>query len=220
MRYHWLNKQEKKHLILFFNGWGCDEHQFKHLESEEYDVLVLYDYQTLNLDTKTLNTINNYNTISVIAWSFGVWIAHYTCEQFNIKINHAVAINGTTQPIHDKHGLSRVIVQGTLDHLTERNLTKFQRRMLGSNKGWETFETNKPQRELQQQKEELSSLIQHFNLKITSNPFYHKAVIGSEDLIFLSTNQKDYWKNKVDIQEIKAPHFCFYHWNKWSEIIN
>ena len=36
-------------LIVFFSGWGCDYNQFANLRDNK-DVLILYNYQDLNLD--------------------------------------------------------------------------------------------------------------------------------------------------------------------------
>ena len=50
MKYKWLVKKNNKSLIIFFNGWGMDESVVRHLESGSYDVLMFYDYNTLELD--------------------------------------------------------------------------------------------------------------------------------------------------------------------------
>ena len=50
MKYKWLNRGENNKIILFFNGWGMDENVVKHLDCEDYDVLMFYDYNTLETD--------------------------------------------------------------------------------------------------------------------------------------------------------------------------
>ena len=51
MKYKWLNKEvNNSKLILFFNGWGMDDNVVKHLDVEDYDVLMFYDYNTLDTD--------------------------------------------------------------------------------------------------------------------------------------------------------------------------
>ncbi|MCW3789332.1 DUF452 family protein [Plebeiibacterium sediminum] len=219
MKYKWINNQNNSNLILFFNGWGCDEHQVKHLKAGQQNVLMIYDYTCLHLDEKVLNEINNYPEVSIIAWSFGVWMAQYISKNCDLNINKAIAINGTLQPVHDKFGISKSIVQGTYEHLSERNLMKFQRRMVGGNEAWKQFEANKPQRTFENQKEELGAVIQHFDLMVDESSIYNKAIIGTTDLIFTCDNQKSYWKDKAEMKEINSPHFCFYRWNAWSEIL-
>ena len=58
MKYKWLNRRENKKIILFFNGWGMDENVVKHLDSEDYDVLMFFDYKTLDTD---FDLLNNYS---------------------------------------------------------------------------------------------------------------------------------------------------------------
>ena len=58
-----------KDLIVFFSGWGCDDHQFTNLHDVK-DVLILYDYQDLNLDFD----FSKYAHIDVIAYSAGVFV--------------------------------------------------------------------------------------------------------------------------------------------------
>ncbi len=219
MKYKWINKQNNSHLILFFNGWGCDENQFKHLESDSHDILMFNDYKTLHLNEGLRVEMIKYNKISIIAWSFGVWVAQFISEKYELKVYQAIAINGTLTPIHNQFGIDKSIVQGTYDYLSERNLMKFQRRMVGGNEAWKKFEVNKPQRAFENQKEELGTLIQLFNQKIECSSIYNKAIIGTNDLIFTTENQKSYWQDKIECQEINEPHFCFYKWNTWSIIL-
>ena len=73
MRYKWLNKEGNNKLILFFNGWGMDECVVKHLNCEDYDVLMFYDYNTLDSDFD-FNSLNIYTEKNLIAWSMGVMV--------------------------------------------------------------------------------------------------------------------------------------------------
>ena len=74
MKYKWLNKEvNNSKLILFFNGWGMDENVVKHLDVEDYDVLMFYDYNTLDTDFD-FNSLNFYHEKNLIAWSMGVMI--------------------------------------------------------------------------------------------------------------------------------------------------
>ena len=73
MKYKWLNKKENTELIIFFNGWGMDEAVIKHLNFENYDVLMFYDYNFLETDFD-FSSINNYKK-HLVAWSMGVMTA-------------------------------------------------------------------------------------------------------------------------------------------------
>jgi biotin synthesis protein BioG len=220
MKSTWVNINSNNKLIIFFNGWGCDEHQFKHLKSDNYDVLMFYDYRTLELEEEILSEIKNYDELFLVAWSYGVWVGQFVCEKYNLKIKRSIAVNGTTQPVHDQYGIAESIVQGTLDNLSERNLMKFQRRMVGGSEAWKNFEADKPLREFEEQKEELAALIDHFKQDINESGFYDKAIVGLNDLIFIANNQKIFWQGRAGIQEIEAPHFCFYDYNSWDELLS
>ena len=50
MKYKWLNLKKNREVIIFFNGWGMDESVMKHLNYGSYDVLMFYDYNTLDTD--------------------------------------------------------------------------------------------------------------------------------------------------------------------------
>lgn len=58
MKRYLVNKNSDN-LLIFFTGWGCDEFEFEHLESNS-DVLILYNYSDLNLDFD-FSQYKNYN---------------------------------------------------------------------------------------------------------------------------------------------------------------
>ncbi len=219
MKHTWIQQNNSNKLLVFFNGWGCDEHQFMHLKSLQYDVMMVYDYRNILPEDEMLMQIKKYPDVNIAAWSYGVWMAQYTFEKYHMPYNTAIAINGTSRPVHDRYGIAESIVQGTLDHLSERNVMKFQRRMVGGNEAWKKFEADKPRRSFEEQKEELASLITHFKKNVSDAAFYQKAIIGTKDLIFTSLNQSEFWKEKTELVEIDAPHFCFYGYNSWDEIM-
>lgn len=43
MNITWLEKKDSDSLIIFFNGWGMDEHSISHLKNDEYDILMFND---------------------------------------------------------------------------------------------------------------------------------------------------------------------------------
>ena len=52
MKYKFYENNNNK-LIIFFNGWGMDEIIISHLDREDYDLLILYDYRDVDLITAT-----------------------------------------------------------------------------------------------------------------------------------------------------------------------
>ena len=71
MQYHWLNKQNNKKLIIFFAGWSFDYKPFEFLKCDNFDVLMFYDYNNLELPE-----LPNYETYYLISWSMGVFSAY------------------------------------------------------------------------------------------------------------------------------------------------
>lgn len=218
MKYTWIQNKSSNSLIVFFNGWGCDEHPFSHLLSHQFDVLMIFDYRNITIEEVLIEEIKLYRKIHVVAWSFGVWVAQYVWEKYQLPKDSSMAINGTTEPVHDQFGIEVAIVSGTLKSLSEKTFMKFQRRMVGKNEMWKKFEANKPKRELQEQKDELVALIEYFKQNVNSKSFYQKVMVGSNDLIFKAANQKVFWKNKAKIIEIESPHFCFYNYSSWDDL--
>ena len=90
MKYKWLNKNNNSKLILFFNGWGMDECVVNHLKTDDYDVLMFYDYNSIETDFN-FKAINLYKTKHLVAWSMGVMIA----SLFEVDYTSKTAINGT-----------------------------------------------------------------------------------------------------------------------------
>lgn len=219
MTHTWLHQNKTDKLILFFNGWGCDEKPFQHLLSDEYDVMMLNDYRSLYLPESFEEALDAYREIYVIAWSFGVWVAQSVLEEWGDRIQGAIAVNGTTEPVHPRFGIPKPIVMGTLANLSERSLEKFQRRMVKSSDLWERFEAVKPQRDLDEVENELFLLTEHFKVQTFTKNGFQKAVIGKEDLIMPTANQKAFWQGKAEVVELDQPHFCFFAFRTWDEIL-
>lgn len=220
MEYKWLQKSDSKKLILFFNGWSCDEQPFKTVGSDGSDVLMVYDYRDLTLPKQVIESIYLYETVSVIAWSFGVWVAQLALYPLKNMLTRTIAVNGTVKPVDKYFGIPAPIAMGTLSGLNDRNLEKFQRRMFSEQEQWECFNQNKPLRPFDEVKNELFLLLQHFRVQRMKDDFYDTALISRSDLIFPSANQYHYWEGKADIIELNHGHFCFYGFDNWEELVH
>lgn len=89
-------------VILFFTGWGMDETPFIHYLPQHRDLIICYDYRSLDFDKTLLST---YTQIQVVAWSMGVWAASQVLQGSNLPITQSIAINGTPFPIDDARGI-------------------------------------------------------------------------------------------------------------------
>ena len=54
MEQRFLKKENNPHLLLFFAGWGADEHLFNLSVAEGYDYLLCFAYRSLTFDYKLL----------------------------------------------------------------------------------------------------------------------------------------------------------------------
>lgn len=79
MKQHFIIKNNQKHLLLFFAGWGMDETPFLTIHPTDKDWMICYDYRSLAFDTDLLET---YSQITLIAWSMGVWAASQIMKQY------------------------------------------------------------------------------------------------------------------------------------------
>lgn len=236
MKWQWIQQQHKPGLILFFNGWGMDKRPLQHLQADDgNDVLMLYDYRDLDLDEDVLTLVNSYSTLSVIAWSMGVWAYARIHEQFRPKIRHAIAINGSCRPIHEAYGIAPNVYQATIDRFSEQGKQKFFKRMCVSHDTFAQFQACCPRRALDEQQAELIAIQQQSTLHESEArelkthglrtqepvaPCFNCALIARQDRIIPSDSQRRYWEGTTDYTYIDAPHFPFFLWKSWNAILD
>ncbi|WP_421919346.1 DUF452 family protein [Marinifilum sp.] len=219
MKTKWIHKNSKKECILFFNGWSFDDSPFSHLPSDEYDVMMCYDYRDILLPKEIEQLFADYNSINLIAWSLGVYIANLLLKDLKGAFANIIAINGTTYPIDNLKGIPPNVFQGTVLSLDEKNLEKFWMRMCGGKSAYQHFKANLPKRDLSDQYAELVELQSIIQTHFVDWSIFCSALIGKQDLIFTLSNQKYAWNSNVECIERDYPHYCFDKWNSWDEII-
>lgn len=202
MKYKWLQNIKSNKLIIFFNGWGMDDFIVSHLDCEDYDVIVFYDYNSLDGDID----LNNYQETHVIAWSMGVMIA--TLFEFN-NLKSSTAICGTPKPIDNEYGIPERIYNLTIKGFNEASAKKFMERMFISNPDIDKFSN----RTLESQKSELIKLLEY---KSNFDYKYSRVIVADDDKIIPTTNQLNYWKNP---EIIHSGHCPFVLYKKWAELL-
>ena len=203
MRYKWLNKKNHSKIILFFNGWGMDESVVSHLKTEDYDVLVFYDYNNLNTDFDFVS-LNTYTEKYLVAWSMGVMIA----TLFDIQYNFKTAINGTLKPIDDKYGIPTKIYDLTLKGFSQKGAERFIKNMYK-----EDCKYPEITREFDNQKSELQALT-GYNANLDFS--YDRVIISSDDKIIPTKNQITFWRKEPNLDSGHAP---FNHFNSWGDLL-
>ena len=201
MKYKWLNKKNNKKVILFFNGWGMDDSVVKHLNPEDYDVIMYYDYNSLDAD---FSPLENYFEKYLVAWSMGVMCA----SLFDLDYISRTAVNGTLKPVDNKYGIPVKIYDLTLKGLNPEGAEKFVQNMFqGKSPLW------KIDREFENIKNELDVLKTY-----SANPDfkYQRVIISSEDKIIPTKNQTAFWGIEPNIVSGHCPFFMF---KSWSELL-
>ena len=202
MKYKWLNKLENTKLIVFFNGWGMDEAVVKHLEPDDYDVLMFYDYNNLET-TFDFTILEHYKEKNLVAWSMGVMVG----TLFQISYKSKVAVNGTLKPIDVKFGINPKIYDLTINNFNEKSCEKFIYNMFNSRIDI-TISIN-----FEEQKRELSVIKTY---SANEDFIYDKIFISNNDKIIPTKSQVAYWGIDANLDNGHCP---FFEFKKWSELL-
>lgn len=212
-----LISTQQANLIIYFAGWGTPASVVSHLALPNgYDLLICYDYQDLNFPAFDFS---RYQTVRLVAWSMGVWVAEKVLPEINLA--SATAINGTLFPKHDLWGIPLQIFDGTLQTLNAENRLKFERRMCGDKQLLNVYLALPEQRSLAEIHHELEVL----NTAIEANlvtPKLHwtNVIIGEKDRIFSAQNQLAFWQDKkVRMAHLsKGEHYLWQHFSEWEQL--
>lgn len=205
MKQVFIVKENNPKLVLFFAGWGMDEHVFYDHRPNRSDLMICYDYRSLSFDATLLAP---YSSVYVVAWSMGVWAAEQIFINGGLKKMHMVAYNGTPFPVSDDFGIASTVYQGTYDGLNEKTLSKFYKRMCGSISSMLEFEQRLPKRSIEELKQELLTIkeLSESN-NIIGRCVWDKAIIGNNDRIFLSDNQRKAWNGYAEVLYVDSAHY-------------
>lgn len=218
MRSSWLQKNGADCVIVFCNGWGMDCIPFLPLVSYKADVLILYNFQALDLAKAPIELLAEYPKRILIGWSMGVWAGQKLFAEHNHLFSQKIAVNGTLCPIDDRYGIPRNLFQGTLAGWSELARSKFYYRLCGSKIIERQFLLNSPGRELEDQKEELAWYLKNVDCLEQGKSIYETVVVSGKDRIVPTSNQIEFWGQERVIQ-IEGSHFPFYRWNSWDEML-
>lgn len=203
MEYKWLNKNQNNDLIVFFNGWGMDESVISHLNFNNYDLLMFYDYST----TETFflfEELDKYSTKTLVAWSMGVMMA----SLFDVNYDLKIAINGTLKPIDNKYGIPERIYDLTIKNFSSESRDIFIEKMFNG-----IVHQIDIKRSIDNQRNELQALKNYSaNLEFK----YDKILISEDDSIIPTKNQTNFWGITPNI---KGGHAPFFQYKKWEELL-
>ena len=213
MKHKWLNHKHNSKLIIFFNGWGMDENVVKHLETEDYDVLMFYDYNTLDSDFD-FNSLNIYPQKNLIAWSMGVMVSSclVTSLVFLLGEGRKTAINGTLKPIDAEFGIHPKIYDLTIKGFNEKGRKRFIDSMFYG----ESIPHPNPLPKEREICEQHSELIALKNYKANETFKYNKILVSDNDKIIPTKSQVAFWGIEPNL---KGGHCPFFQFEKWSELL-
>ena len=161
--------------------------------------------------------VEGYESVRVVAWSMGVWAASVLLSRWNIPVSYRVAINGTERPVDEHYGIHPKIYLLTERGMTEQGRDKFFARMLSGKEEIERFEENKPCRDIDEQRDELR-LIREQSVREMSEMHWDRVYISEGDVIFPVENQRNWWRNRVEIITLSGGHYPFYVLDNWEKI--
>ena len=201
MKYKWLNRKNSSKLIVFFNGWGMDESVVEHLNPNDFDVIMFYDYNSLDTDMKIPSS---YKEKFLIAWSMGVMVATLFDNDYKSK----TAVNGTLKPIDNKFGIPVKIYELTIKNFSPAGAKRFIENMFS-----EPIQLPDVKREFDNRKTELEALK---NYQANTYFKYDRIIISDNDKIIPTKNQCAYWNLEPNV---KSGHCPFYLFKNWEELL-
>ena len=203
MRHKFVSHNNLPRLIVIYAGWGMDERPFESLRRPGYDILVVWDYRSFDIDWSVAAP---YDEICLIAWSMGVYAASMSSHGIENKVTARIAVNGTMTPVDNLRGIPEAIFEGTAASLDERNLVKFYRRMCGDRATTDAFMAVRPQRGAPELVDELRAIWPEPVLGNPKAARWDRAIIGRRDAIFPACNQDRAWAG-VPKTFVDAPHY-------------
>ena len=209
MKQFFTDKNSDK-LLIFFTGWGCDEYEFEHVETD-CDVLTFYDYTDLDYNFD----FSKYTEVNMLSFSAGVFVG--SIFKHNFKINKKIAVGGNPYLFDEQLGLSESM-QKYLYNLTEDECDDFARNYLvKTEEEYGNFHPAK--RTLESCQIEFDELKKIYKREFNSiKDSYDIALIGAEDPIFNPEKQKEYYGKRCKIVQ-NARHNLFFRIKSYNDIL-
>ena len=218
MRALWLHRQGAERCLLFFAGWGMDARPFAPLASGGVDALMIHSYRGLELPE--LASLRDYAEVTLLAWSFGVWVAARTADAELLgRCRERIALGGTLHPVDEKRGLSPDRFAAVLADFDEARLAEFYAAMFDDPAHLALFRANRPDRPLPDLRAELAFLHDASLSAPEPSDIFTRRIVTARDRIFSGRNQFRAW-GREGVRGEPWPHFPFYRFGSWGELID
>lgn len=207
-----LINNNSKELILFLTGWGCDDNQFLNFNSSSKDILLFWDYSTLDFEFD----FSKYEEFYLLTYSAGVYVAGLIQNKLpNFKTK--IAINRNPLMFDSHFGIDKETLN-IMSNLDEKNVEEFIKKyLIFDENDYKEFIKTPTLRSFESSEIELKKL----------EEFYHdfepvefdRAILSDSDKIFNPTTQKEYFKQKAKIMKNSA-HNVFSKFKSYDEILD
>jgi biotin synthesis protein BioG len=195
-----------------------DQNPFSHLKSQDYDVLILFDYRDLSLPVAITTLQKKYNTLSLVSWSMGVWVGQILFKKSAGHFNRKVAINGTLCPIDDLYGIPAENYMATVEGFDSASQLRFYKRMCREKATYNHFLQHQPDRLVADQAEELVALQQSCYNIPAKESIYDDIIVACSDYIMPTQNQLRFWGTEA-VRVVDGYHYLFSRCSTWDELI-
>lgn len=210
MQHHWLKKTDPATpLRVVMMGWASDHNMVCGSDFAEENILIIFDYTYPEMSEGLRQEIETYPKRYLTAWSFGVWVAEKIFSG-RVTFDSATAINGTALPVDDRFGIPIKAFRLTVRGIERQGEQKFIERMCGDR--IDHYRQHPSQRSLEDIAKELRILGQLFTEhQIEELIPWSLAIVASDDQIFPSSAQIEYWIGRGVRTLVKdnMPHYPF-----------
>jgi len=177
---------------------------------------MVYDYRQID-PSPVMEQLDEYDTLHLIAWSMGVWIAGTFFATYRNRFSSATAVNGTLQPIDEQCGLPPGAFAAMIDRFSSAELDRFYLDMFDQADQADRFLQSRPNRPGNSILEELRALRKIYLDRGPGTDLFTRRIVGTRDRIFTARAQLRSW-GKERCERFKIPHFPFYDWSSLTPI--
>lgn len=208
MQIHFIRQENHKSLVFFSLGWGCDHSVLTNLIDHippNHDIICTYNYQDANFEQDQIAEIlQQYDSVSLCAWSFGVWVAEQIFTP-NFTFIKALALCASPHPASTSYGIDPKRLNITIKGFKTKGTKAFDQAVYG--KYLDQIDNLNSSRTLESKIEELENLERLSSQAYTPHIQWDKALIASSDLIFPLKNLQAYWGIQSIV--VPLPHYPF-----------
>ena len=192
-------------LMIVFAGWSTRPSLYRGYIRSGFDLMVVYDYS--DVEFPDVDCLKEYREICVVAWSFGVAVAHrwlLSCP--DLPITRTLAVNGTPWPVDDRRGIPCRVFGLTFRTLSERSVGEFRKRMFAVSDPMPDFEPVGVEH-LRGELESISRMGVNDPAREDDICVWDKVIVSKSDRIIPFAGQMEAWHGHPDMTVTGGAHF-------------